>query len=142
MKAISLKRQVSIKAIVTETFKTNASNEIQQSLQQMDLNLQQLEFQAKRAISELEKRNPPASPDELNSLRMQVEQERQRILGGKNELLQRLNMISQLEMNSEFLQGTLDNYVEIKIGDNLYDKMSNAEVILKDGVVVEIRGEG
>lgn len=137
MESISLKRQVSIKAIVTEVFKTNASGEIQQNLQQIDLGLQQLEFQAKRAISEAEKQK--ASPAEVENLKAQVEQERQRLNVGKQELLQRLNMISQLEMNSEFLQGQLENYVEVKVGDNLYEKISNAEIVLKDGVVVEIR---
>jgi hypothetical protein len=140
MKSISLKRQVAVKAIVTDVFKTNASNEIQQSLQQLDLNLQQLEFQAKRAISDLEKQK--ANPADMENLKGQIEQERQRLLVGKNELLQRLNVIAQLEMNSEFLQGTLENYVEINVGDNLYDKLSNTEIILKDGVVVEIRGQG
>jgi hypothetical protein len=139
MKSISLKRQVAVKAIVTETFKANASNEIQQSLQQMDLNLQQLEFQAKRAITDLEKQKP--GPGEMDNLKAQIEQERQRLLMSKNELLQRLNIIAQLELNTEFLQGTLDNYVTINVGENLYDKLSNAEIILKDGVVVEIRGQ-
>jgi len=139
MKSISLKRPVAIKAIVTETFKANASNEIQQGLQQLDLGLQQLEFQGKRAIADLEKK-PPA-PGEMDNLRAGIEQERQRILMQKNDFLQRLNMISQLELNSEFLQATVENYVEIKEGDNLYDKLSNTEVILKDGVVVEIRGQ-
>ncbi|GIW23143.1 MAG: hypothetical protein KatS3mg068_2150 [Candidatus Sericytochromatia bacterium] len=101
--------------------------------------MQQLEFQGKKALSELEKQKP--SPEQVENLKMQIEQERQRLLVNKQELLQRLNIISQLEMNSEFLQGTLDNYVEIKVGDNLYEKMSNTEVILKDGVVVEIRGK-
>ena len=137
MESISLKRQVSIKAIVTEVFKTNASGEIQQNLQQLDLSLQQLEFQAKRAVSEVEKQK--GSLAEVENLKVQIEQERQRLNIGKQELLQRLNMIGQLEMNSEFLQGTLDNYVEVKIGDNLYEKISNAEIVLKDGVVVEIR---
>ena len=56
--------------------------------------------------------------------------------------MQRLNVISQLEMDSEFLQATVDNYVSVNVGDNLYNKLSNTEVIVKDGVVVEIRGEG
>src|SRR5689334_6964221 len=103
MKSISLKRQVAIKAIVTETFKANASNEIQQNLQQMDLNLQQLEFQAKRAVADLEKQKP--APGELDNLKGQIEQERQRLLMAKNELLQRLNIIAQLELSTEFLQG-------------------------------------
>lgn len=137
MESISLKRQVAIKTIVTDVFKTNASAEIKQNLQQVDVNTQQLEFQAKRAVADAEKQG--ATPDQLENLQMQIEQQRQQLLAGKQELLQRLNMIAQLEANSEFLQGTLDNYVEIKVGDNLYEKVSNAEIILKDGVVVEIR---
>lgn len=139
MQSISIKRQVTVKAIVTEVFKNNASQEIQQQLQQLDMNMQQLEFQAKRAISDLEKQNP--APGQMDNLKMQIDEERQRLLVGKNELLQRMNMISQLELNTEFPQGMLDNYVTVNVGDNLYEKLSNTEVILKDGVVVEIRGQ-
>src|SRR5690606_18861133 len=107
MESISLKRQVAIKAIVTETFKQQDTAEIQQALQQLDLNLQQLEFQGKRAIADMEKQTiSPAGPQaqaQMNALKDSIEQERQRLLGGKQEMLQRLNMVSQLEMNSEFL---------------------------------------
>lgn len=139
MQSISIKRQVTVKAIVTETFKANAGTEIQQQLQQLDGNMQQLEFQAKRAVTDLEKQNP--APGQLDNLKFQIDEERQRLLMAKNELLQRMNVISQLELNSEFAQGMLDNYVAVNIGDNLYEKLSNTEVILKDGVVVEIRGK-
>jgi hypothetical protein len=145
MESISLKRQVSIKAIVTETFKQNVTAEIQQALQQLDLNLQQLEFQGKRAMADLEKKGiTPAGPQQvaqMDGLRSSIDQERERLTGAKNEMLQRLNLVSQLEMDSEFMQGQVDNYVDVKVGDNLYEKLSNTEVILKDGVVVEIRGE-
>jgi hypothetical protein len=145
MESISLKRQVAIKAIVTDAFKQNVTAEIQQALQQIDLNLQQLEFQGKRAMADLEKKAlSPAGPQQqaqMEGLRQSIEQERDRLAQAKNEMLQRLQMISSLEMNSEFVQGTVDNYVDIKVGDNLYEKLSNTEVILKDGVVVEIRGE-
>lgn len=139
MQSISIKRQVTVKAIVTEVFKNNAGTEIQQQLQQLDMNMQQLEFQAKRAVSDLEKQSP--APGQMENLKLQIDEERQRLLVAKNELLQRMNMISQLELNTEFPQGMLDNYVTVNVGDNLYEKLSNTEVILKDGVVVEIRGQ-
>ncbi|PKL74996.1 MAG: hypothetical protein CVV27_17660 [Candidatus Melainabacteria bacterium HGW-Melainabacteria-1] len=142
VEAIKLKRPVAIKAIVTEKFKSEASKEIQQALQNFDLALQQLEFQGKRALTDLDK-NPdiPNKEQARQNLQMQIEQQRTQINAQKAELLQRLNMIAQLEMNSEFLQATVDNYVEVKVGDNLYEKMSNTEVVVKDGVVVEIRGQ-
>lgn len=140
--SIKLKRPVAIKAIVTEKFKTEATKEIQQALQNFDLALQQLEFQGKRAMSDLDK-NPdiPNKEQARAGLQNQIDQQRAQINGQKSELLQRLNMISQLEMESEFLQATVDNFVEVKVGDNLYEKLSNTEVIVKDGVVIEIRGQ-
>lgn len=145
MDSIQLKRPVLIKAIVTEVFKTNANAEIQNALQQIDLQLQQLEFQSKRALSDLEKRMiVPASgitKDQVDGLRNQIDNERNRLSGMKTELLQRMEVIKQLELGTEFVQGTVDNYVEVKKGENLYEKMSNTEVIVKDGVVVEIRGK-
>ncbi len=142
MDSIKLKRPVAIKAIVTEKFKTEASKEIQQALQNFDLALQQLEFQGKRALTDLDK-NPdvPNKEQARQNLQMQIDQQRGQINAQKAELLQRLNMIAQLDMDSEFLQATVDNYVEVKVGDNLYEKMSNTEVIVKDGIVIEIRGQ-
>src|SRR6185436_9659302 len=146
MDTIQLKRPVMIKAIVTEVFKTNANAEIQNALQQLDLQLQQLEFQSKRAIGDLEKRmtDPGAgiTRAQVDGLRGQIDTERNRLAGMKTELLQRMEVIKQLELGSEFVQGTVDNYVEVKKGENLYEKMSNTEVIVKDGVIVEIRWKG
>ncbi len=143
MDSIQLKRPVAIKAIVTEKFKTEATKEIQQALQNFDLGLQQLEFQGKRAMSDIDKNAEIPNKDQARqNVQAQIEQQRNNINSQKAELLQRLNVISQLEMDSEFLQATVDNYVEVKVNDNLYDKLSNTEVIVKDGVVIEIRGEG
>lgn len=142
MESIQLKRPVAVKAIVTEKFKTEATKEIQQALQNFDLALQQLEFQGKRALTDLEKNPEVQNKDQARqNVQGQIEQQRGQINQQKAELLQRLNMISQLEMDSEFLQATVDNYVDIKVGDNLYEKLSNTEVIVKDGVVIEIRGQ-
>lgn len=146
MDSISLKRQVALKAIVTDTFKAQASAELQSALQQLDMALQQLEFQAKRAVADLEKKlTTPIGPQgqqQMAELQGQIDQERARLQMQKNEFLQRLNMISQLEPGSEFVQGVVDNYVDVKVGDNLYEKLSNTEIIIKDGIVTEIRGVG
>jgi hypothetical protein len=140
---LNLRRQAIIKAIVTDTFKQQASAELQGALQQIDMQMQQLEFQGKRAISDLEKKGiSPAGPEltaQLNQLKAQIEQERQNLFTAKNDMMQKLNMIGQLEPGSEFVQGNVDNFVDVKLGDNLYAKLSAPEIIVKDGVVVEIR---
>jgi len=141
--SLNLRRQAIIKAIVTDTFKQQASAELQGALQQIDMQMQQLEFQGKRAISDLEKKGiSPAGPEltaQLNQLKAQIEQERQNLFSAKNDMMQKLNMIGQLEPGSEFVQGNVDNFVDVKLGDNLYAKLSAPEIIVKDGVVIEIR---
>lgn len=141
--SLNLRRQAIIKAIVTDTFKQQASAELQGALQQIDMQMQQLEFQGKRAISDLEKKGiTPAGPEltaQLNQLKSQIEQERQNLFSAKNDMMQKLNMIGQLDPGSEFVQGNVDNFVDVKIGDNLYAKLSAPEIIVKDGIVVEIR---
>lgn len=141
--SLNLRRQAIIKAIVTDTFKQQASAELQAALQQIDMQMQQLEFQGKRAISDLEKKGiSPAGPEltaQLNQLRAQIEEERQRLFAAKNDMMQKLTMIGQLEPGSEFVQGNVDNFVDVKLGDNLYAKLSSPEIIVKDGIVVEFR---
>ncbi|MNY22258.1 hypothetical protein D3C86_1558580 [compost metagenome] len=141
--SLNLRRQVIIKAIVTDTFKQQASAELQAALQNVDMNLQQLEFQGKRAIADLEKKNiTPAGPmvqQQIEGIKQQIESERGQLMAAKNDMLQKLNMIGQLDIGSEFVQAQVDNFVDVAIGDNLYLKLSSPEVIVKDGVVVEIR---
>lgn len=139
MQSIALRRQVTIVAIVTEQFRQQASAELQAALQQTDMEAQQLEFQGKRAVTDFEKRG--ASGAELENIKSQIEEQRQRIKGQKADLLGKLDMIGKMDLNSEFIQGTVDNFVDVKVGDPIYAKLSNPQVIVKDGIVQEIRGE-
>ncbi|MBM3274367.1 MAG: YlqD family protein [Candidatus Sericytochromatia bacterium] len=135
MPSLSLRRQVLIKAIVTDQFKAQATAELQAALAQVDEQFQQLEFQAKRAVADLEKK----APDQVPMLKAQIDQDRGRLLEAKNDLMQKLTIIGQLDLNQEFVQGNVDNFVDVSIGDNLYAKLAAPEIIVKDGVVVEIR---
>ncbi|MBU6429041.1 MAG: hypothetical protein KGR26_08530, partial [Cyanobacteria bacterium REEB65] len=125
-----------IKAIVTDQFKHAAGAELQAALQQVDEQIQQMEFQARRAQSELEKKG---TPDQINQLKAQIDADRQRLNATKNEIMQKLHIIGQLQQGQEFIQGNVDNFVDVKVGDNLYAKLAAPEIIVKDGVVVEIR---
>lgn len=139
MQSINLRRQVTIVAIVTEQFRQQATSELQAALQQMDMEAQQLEFQGKRALTDFEKRG--ASGAELEGIKGQIEEQRQRIKAQKADLLGKLDMISKMDLGSEFIQGQVDNFVDVKVGDHFYAKLANPQVIIKDGIVQEIRGE-
>src|SRR5438132_13966695 len=90
VETIQLMRQVAVKAIVTENFKNQVGGEINRNLQQIDAELQQLEFKAKRAIADIEKRSPQPMPNDarvqIDTIRQQVEAEKMRLMQLKEEM--------------------------------------------------------
>lgn len=138
MDSVVLKRPAVIVAIVTDSFRQQASAELQQGLQQTDQEAQQLEFQGKRAISDAQKRN--VSPAELQGLEAQIEAERARLRQQKAELMGKLDMVTKLKAGEEFVQGQMDVDVAVRVGDHLYAKLAPLMVVVKDGVVQELRG--
>lgn len=134
MESMTLKCPVTIKAKVTEDLKKELSTEIQEKIKQADVELQQIEFHAKRIMAEQAKQDAQG----LVQLRHQVEAERQKRLEFKNRLLDKMKETAQLEIGSEIVQGTLERIIEVKVGDQL-PQLMNAEILLEDGKVLAFR---
>jgi len=143
MKPLSLKRSINIRAIVTPRLKEEAIQQLQNALSQVDTQIQQLDFQGKRAINDVErgavKPLGPEAQQQINSIRSQVEAKRGELLQQKNQFLQQLNQVTSWEMQQEIIQGQVEGDFEVSVGDNLVERM-NVDVVLQDGIVVEIRG--
>lgn len=132
---MKLKRAVTIKAIVTEDFKSRMKDELTKTLTRIDTVTQQLDFQLKRYVPEVAK----ADLEQAGRLRREIEAERQRHEGMKAEIDGRLQEVLRLEIGSEFEQGTIESEIEVSVGDNLMDKLGAAEIVIKDGVIQEIK---
>ncbi len=143
MKPITLKRNVTIRAIVTPRLKEEATQQLQTALNQVDVQIQQLEFQGKRAINEVERASikplGPEAQQQIQTIRGQVDAKKNEFLQQKNQFLQQLNQVTAWELNQEIVQGQVESFFEINEGDNLVERM-NVELVLQDGIVVEIRG--
>lgn len=139
-----LKRPVNIKAIVTSRWKEEAQQQLQLQLNQLDQQLQQLEIQGQRAINEIQKQSiQPPGPQvmqQIESIQGQVNQRKSELLDQKNQILQQLQQVQLLELNQEVNQGTIESVFTVEPGENLIEKMQ-VEVLLRDGVVEEIRGD-
>jgi hypothetical protein len=144
VETIQLMRQVAVKAIVTENFKTQVGNEIMRNLQQIDAELQQLEFKAKRAIADIEKRAgmqglPPDARMQIETIRQQVEAEKMRLLQLKEEMTGQNQALAELPLGSVVTQFTVENPVEVRLGENIFQRLEGGEILVKDGVIQEIR---
>ncbi len=124
-KTLTLKRSVAIKAVVTDKFKEYVQFEVNTGIQGSRVRIDQIDEQLK------DQSIPPVVREKLILERDQVSQT-------MRELAQRLEEIQDLKMGSHFLQGIVDGFVTVNIGDNLYEKLGGMEVLVNDGVVVNI----
>jgi hypothetical protein len=134
---VQIKRPVTVVAIVTEQFKQQLINEVEEGIQQVDAGIEALDSQARRYLLQLQ----TADMAQAGAFRRQVDAEKAKQEGAKVELQARLAESQKLEINSEFPRGTLESFVDIKVGDNLIDRLGRAEIVVKDDVITEIRGE-
>jgi hypothetical protein len=140
---IQLMRQIAVKAIVTENFKNQVAAEINRNLQQIDAELQQLDFKGKRAIADIEKRAgqplPPEVRIQIETIRQQVEAEKIRLMQLREEMTAQNQALSELPVGSVVTQFTVENPIEVRIGENIFQRLEGGEILVKDGVIQEIR---
>lgn len=135
--AITIRRPVTVRVIVTADLKERLLQETQQAVAQLDLELKQLEFQSKRVLSDFAKQGREA----LTTLQQRLEEERQQRLNVKQELLQRMQAISSLELGEEVVHSTVEADWTVEVGQS-WSQIQGAEIVLKDDIVVEIREPG
>ncbi|MFC1766946.1 YlqD family protein [Candidatus Margulisiibacteriota bacterium] len=136
-KEIELKRVVMVKAIVTDAFKSNLTKELERAIKNIDTQAKQVEFQSKSHIDDLKKKG---MMQQLNSFLRQLDEEKGRMGAARADLNNKIEEAKKLKVGSEFVQGPLEGPVNVKVGDNLYKKIGAVELIVKDGIIQEIRG--
>lgn len=139
--SIKVKRPVIVKTIVTEGFKKQASEELLKEMHLLDSQIMQLELQSRQihdqfsSMGLLDEENKNYVHRALEDVHSKLEQ----LSVLRNELNTHKESIAHLALNNIIITGSLENYVELKIGENLYDKFKDAEIIIKDGVIQDIR---
>lgn len=143
VESIQLMRQIAVRAIVTENFKSQVGNEINRNIQQIDAELQQLEFKGKRAIAEMEKRAggmpTPEVRMQIENVRGQMEAERSRLMQLKDEMQSQSQALVELPLGAVVTQFTVENPVDVRVGENIFQRLEGGEILVKDGVIQEIR---
>jgi hypothetical protein len=141
---VTLKRPINLKVIVTPRWKEEVQQQLQGQITNLDSQLQQVDVQGNRTINEIKQQSisplPPQVSQQVDNIQLQVNQKKSELLEKKNQALQQLQQVQTLELDQEFFQGQMESFFEIKKGDNLVKKL-NVEIIVRDGIVEEIRGD-
>ncbi len=133
--SVTIKRDVILRAIVTEGLKEELDNEFEEAIEQVDQRLTQLDVGARQYVSELQK----SDIQQAMAVRQQIEAEKRRFRQAKDQIIQRQRQVAELEEGTEIIRGTVESDVEISVGDNLQTALRGVEIVVKDDEVVEIR---
>jgi F0F1-type ATP synthase membrane subunit b/b' len=132
---ISVTRSIAIQAIVTEDFKEELKAELQEAADEVQRRTDQMELQSRRYLAEVQR----TDLTQAMNARRRIEAERQRHDAMKDDILRQIEEVAKLELGSEYSRGSLEGTVEINAGDDLVKKLSGSQIVVKDGVIVEIR---
>lgn len=134
--SIELKRVVMVKAIVTESFKQNLVNELERAVNNMESQAAQIDDRSRAYMENLKKKG---LMQKAAAFKHQMEDEKSKQAAAKTDLTMKIEEAKKLQLGSEFVQGPLEGPVNVSMGDNLYKKVGGAEILVKDGIIQEIR---
>lgn len=123
--SVSLKRQVLVKAVVTEQFKEYLNFELTETVSMYTKQIQQIDKQLESMSGE--------TPMFIQ-LTAEKEQYQAYIANEGNQR----NFVAGLELGSLYSQGPVEGFVSVSVGDNLYEKIGGVEVVVENGIVKSI----
>lgn len=139
-----LKRAINVKAIVTPRWKEEVQEQLQTQINAIDTQLQQIDTQGQRAIAEIQKQSlqppGPQTLQQIDNIQLQVNEKKTELLEQKNQSLQNLQQVQLLDLEQEVTQFQLEGIFSVGLGENLISKLQ-VEILLRDGVVEDIRGD-
>jgi hypothetical protein len=130
-----LKRQIVLKAIVTERLKQDLHESVSDAIKRVEEEQEELERQSRRLMLELQR----TDLNRAMAFRQQLDAEKRKRDDLKAALQEQMKEYSGLTLGEEITRGTLEGDVEVKVGDNLEEKMGQAEVVVEDDIIKEIR---
>jgi len=139
--SITIKRNITVRAVVTPRWKEDAERELSAALANLDQQLAQLEQEGQQVIEEIRRQsaNPldPRVQEQVGSVQQQVGAKRAEFEEQKRQILEQQRQVRDLEFEQVVEQGQIESFVDVAVGDNLVLKLQ-AAVLVRDGVIEAI----
>ena len=139
--SLTIKRTITVRAVVTPRWKEDAERELSNAIANVDGQLSQLEQEGQQLVDEIRRQsaNPldPRVQDQVASVQQQVAAKRAELDEQKRQMLEQQRQVRELEMEQIVEQGQIESLCEVKVGDNLVEKLQ-AAVLVRDGVIEAI----
>jgi hypothetical protein len=141
---LRIKRTITVRAVVTPRWMEDAERELSNAVSNSDAQLAQLEQEGQQVIDEIRRQsaNPldPRVQEQVASVQQQVGAKRAELEQQRRQMLDQQRQVRELEMEQIVEQGQLESVVDVRVGDNLVEKLQ-AAVLVRDGVIEAIEGD-
>lgn len=135
---MEIRQPVAVKFILTEMAKQQIIAEQRRQVDRLTNELDQLEEQGKQALEQAMTQGGEAA----KQVRDQFETEKNNRIVQREQTIQQIQQIQQMELGTEIQNMTVETIVNIRVGDDWGTILQGSEIIIKDGVVHEIRRGG
>jgi K+-transporting ATPase c subunit len=141
---LTIKRTVTVRAVVTPRWKEDAEREIANALADTEAQLAQINQEGQQLIDEIRRQsaNPldPRVQDQVASVQQQVTAKGSELEEQKRQMLEQQRQVRDLELEQVVEQGQIESLCEVRVGDSLVDVLQ-AAVLVRDGVIEAIQGD-
>jgi YlqD protein len=141
--SFTIKRSITVRAVVTPRWKEEAERELSNAIAGSDAQLAQLEQEGQQLVEAIRSQsaNPldPRVQEQVASVQEQVAAKRAELEEQKRQLLEQQRQVRELEMEQVVEQGQLESFTDVRVGDNLLEKLQ-VSVVVRDGVIEAIEG--
>jgi predicted RNase H-like nuclease (RuvC/YqgF family) len=135
MPSVEIKRPVTLRVIVTEQFKEQVKEELREAIGEAQRDIVRLETEGRRVLSDLQR----VDLNQAMAARRQLESEKDRLQTLERRLLEQAEDVDKWEMGTERIRGSIEGTVQISPGDDFWQKLQGASIVIRDGIVTEIR---
>jgi YlqD protein len=135
---LTIRQPVAVKFILTETTKQQILAEQRRQVDRLTAEIEQIEQQG-AAMLEQAMAQGGAQAQEL---RQRLEQEKNNRIQQREQVIQQIQQIQQMELGTEVPNMNVETTVDVHVGDDWSKILRGAEIIIKDGIVHEIRRGG
>ncbi|WP_280769007.1 YlqD family protein [Salipaludibacillus daqingensis] len=129
-------KKVVVKQILTEESRTKLKEQFLSRQYQITKELKQLEFVLHKKMKENKSTSYQTSLKE--SFNKEVAKRKDRL----RQLELKLGQLDELDLGAELREGTIQMIEQVEEGDNWEEIMKGTEIVIKDGLVYELRQGG
>lgn len=136
MAGITIFRQIIIKELVTEESKSKKIKQLNQDIIQIETMIKEHREKTNKTLTEISLNG--ADQNQIERFRQQLDSDVTKYHTERDSLLIQIDDVKEIVIGDEIAIGSVEGPYELQVGQMLTDATS-AEIVIKDGVIVEIR---